>query len=602
MNEFEFASAYLGEYKVHGSEIVPALCPFCNGGDSHDRNTFALNTENHTYNCKRASCGEKGHFKELCDKYGVSMDEPNKPTYAPPRKAYKPAETKISKPTDPVSEYLKLRGISEETASKYGIGSDENGNIVFPFYRTADDYVEKTPTFVKFRPARKIQKGERKMWREADTEPILFGLHLCDRKRKTLYICEGEFDCLSFFQVTQGVLNIVSVPSGAEDFTWIETCEEELKQYDTLAVIGDSDAAGRKMATSIELKFPDKTVMLPNYDLYQGCKDTNEIVFRRGETALCEVIKSMQAKPVEGLINISDITPLDYSKIGRTISGIPLLDKITGGMFDGDLSIWTGKRGEGKSTLLNQIGVNAIEQGKNVCVYSGEVPKERFKYQIMLCAAGYSNIKPITDNLTGREIFVINPSAEAAIDKWLDHRLWVYDNDLTETDEREHIISIFTSAYRRYDCRVFIVDNLMTISAGAKANEVMHIQADFVIRLRKFANKYGVHVHCVVHPRKTVGAVSDSDDVSGLGIITNIACNVFDLHRLSDSDREKNKCDAVLNVFKNRAFGERGIIKLMYDDQSRQFYEAYKPRMKYSWDKQPEPHFQDIPNDAEIPF
>ena len=62
MNEIEYARSFLGAFKVKADEIIPSLCPFCNGGDHQDKDTFALNFENHTYNCRRGSCGQKGHF------------------------------------------------------------------------------------------------------------------------------------------------------------------------------------------------------------------------------------------------------------------------------------------------------------------------------------------------------------------------------------------------------------------------------------------------------------------------------------------------------------------------------------------------------------
>lgn len=582
MNELEFANAYLGEYKSHGSEIIPMHCPFCHGGDGRDKYTFALNVENHTYNCKRASCGEKGHFKELCDKYGVAMER-EQTVYKPKKKTYKPATTPIGQITNAAMDYLGKRKITKETAALYGISADGNGNIIIPYYRTKEAFSEAKPTFVKFRPARKIEKGERKMWREADTEPILFGLHLCDPKRKTLYITEGEFDCMTLRQITGGAFNIASVPSGAEDFTWVETCENELEQYDSIAVIGDADVPGQKMALDIDNKFPDKNVKLPDYAMYHGCKDANELFFRHGETAVAEMIKSCRPKPVDGLINIGDIIPVDYTQIGRFLTNIKPLDKIMGGMYDGDISVWTGKRAEGKSTMINQIAISAINQGVNVCMYSGEVPRDRLKYQLMLCAAGYLNVMEIIDNRTGRDSYIVKPDKEPIIDKWLNNRLWIYDNEQIETDERDSILKIFTAAFRRYDCRLFIVDNLMTVNIEGRAGDILQSQANFVIRLRKFAAKYNVHVFCVAHPRK--GSVDDGDDVAGLGVIPNAACNLFAVRKCDEKKKAELNCDAILTVMKNRAYGELGEIKLMFDNRSHRYSAPYSDGEVLSWEK-----------------
>ncbi|MGI5872949.1 MAG: DnaB-like helicase C-terminal domain-containing protein [Bacillota bacterium] len=585
MTELDFANAFLGEYKINGNEIVPLYCPFCHGGDRRDKYTFALSMENHTYNCKRASCGEKGHFKQLCDKYNVKAEMPNTQYRPIERRQYKKPTTPITSISQQGLDYLKLRGITPETAALYGITSDDKGNLVFPYYRTKEDFDNKQPTFVKFRPARKVEKGEAKMWREANTEPILFGLHLCDPSKKILYICEGEFDCMTFRQCTGGALNVVSVPSGAEDFTWVESCADELDQYGIIAVIGDADAAGQKMAFDIDHKFPDKKVRLPDYSKYRGCKDMNELAYRHGVAAVAEVVRSLKERPVEGLINISDIVPVDYTQIGRVLTGIKPLDMLIGGLYDGDLSILTGKRGEGKSAITNQWTISAVNQGVNVCVYSGEIPKDRFKYLLMLPAAGYLNIDAVPDPKTGRENYIIQPEKIPEIEKWLDGKVWIYDNDQIETDERENIFRLFTAAFRRYDCRLFIVDNLMTVNMGARANEVLQTQADFVIRLKKFASMFGVHVICVAHPRKGDGHIDDSDDVSGLSKITDIACNVFSIHKCDEKKQEELKCDAFLRVHKNRAYGDCKSIKLLFEKRSRRFSPPFIESEHLSWEK-----------------
>lgn len=596
MNEFEFADRYLGEYNVKGAEIIPTFCPFCKGGNHREKYKFALNSENHTYNCKRASCGKKGHFSELCHEFGESLDREKgnyiKPAYV--KKTYKPSRAAVLSPSDKVTAYINSRKISSETMKAYGIGTAAEGNIIFPFYRTAEDFTEKKATFIKYRKPQKLPPGESKMWREAGTEPILFGLHLCDPVRKVLYITEGEFDCMILYQASEGMINVVSVPSGTEDFAWIETCDSILKQYDNIAFFGDSDSPGKKMLADISAKLSDKKILIPDFDTYRGCKDANEIFFTKGSEGIEEVLASMKIKPVTGVINLADIRKTDISNIGRVMTGIPALDYATSGMLDGNLTVWTGKRGEGKSSFLNQMAVECVEQGVNVCIYSGESTGEELKSQIDLCSAGRENTLHKPDPETGRPEYYVDDKTERALNGWYDKKIWIYDVDNIETDidERDGIIDIFTRTYKTYDCRMFIVDNLMTISTRAGAGEVMQVQAGYVVRLRIFAKKYNVHVHVVVHPRK--GEVKDSDDIAGLGTITNIACSVFSIRKLqevsggymgTDDDNKPIvvKHNSELKLLKIRKTGDGGDIALNYDKEVRRFTEAGRMPKKYSW-------------------
>ena len=71
-----------------------------------------------------------------------------------PQKTFKKPETRIEPLIDSARSYLRLRKISDKTMDAYKVGSDNKGNIVFPFYRNGD------LVFVKFRPARKLEKAK----------------------------------------------------------------------------------------------------------------------------------------------------------------------------------------------------------------------------------------------------------------------------------------------------------------------------------------------------------------------------------------------------------------------------------------------------------
>ncbi|MDL2287290.1 hypothetical protein LJB90_01840 [Eubacteriales bacterium OttesenSCG-928-G02] len=93
----------------------------------------------------------------------------------------------------------------------------------------------------------------------------------------------------------------------------------------------------------------------------------------------------------------------------------------------------------------------------------------------------------------------------------------------------------------------------MTVSSDSK-DDIYHSQADFTQDLRKFADKYNVHVHLVVHQRKSQGGKETSaDDVLGLGTITNIACNVFSISRADAKVKSERNCDSVVTCQKKQS-------------------------------------------------
>ena len=607
MDEMEFTRAYLGEHKTRGDEIIAKTCPFCHGGQHGDKWTFSINQERHVFKCMRGSCGAQGHFNQLLQHFGLPINEDllpeeagrkrhtgqMQPTGGQVRQVHTPAVNKEYRlpqlphmvTEGPEMEYIRSRGITPETCAAFGVGGTGAGEIVFPYYESREEYECQKPTFVKYRPARKLDKGERKARREKDARPVLLGMHLCDTGNGTLYIFEGEFDCMAAWQVHGG--NCVSVPSGCQDFTWLETCTDFLGQYDTVAVIGDNDAPGREMIERLADKL-DCKVLTPDFARYGACKDANEFLYRHGAERMRQEPDSVHPVPTLGLLNLADVKGVDLSQLPRVLSGIGVLNMMTGGMYLGDLTVWTGRRGEGKSTLLTQEMLEAIDQGYNVCVYSGEITSERFKQLAYLQAAGTAHVCDRTDEQTGRVNQFVSRGIMEQIDRWMDGRYWLYDNRIAEADEADSILDVMEKAYKRYDCRVFLVDNLMTVRTSQKENDFYQQQAAFALKLQKFARTHQVLVHLVAHPRKTGGrAVMDNDDIGGLGTITNIADTVLVVHRADEEERGELGCDSTVKVLKNRATGILDEIGLFYLPRPRRFVAMGEVEKSYGWEQLP---------------
>ena len=576
MNEMDFARSHFGEFTTKGEEIIPKYCPYCHGGQHGDKGTFALNMEKHTFKCLRGSCGKQGHFSQLLRDFG------EREVYAPPveRVYTRPKPPKMDRQSVAL-QYIRSRGIADETAQAFGVGGNDRGEVVFPYYEDEAAFQANEPTFISYRPGHKLKPGESKARREKGAKPVLFGMHLCKPENGMLYLFEGQFDCMAGYQSHGG--NCVSVPSGCKDFSWLETCADFLSRYDRIAVIGDNDDPGREMLRALSQKL-ECAVYFPDFTLYGRCKDANEVLHRHGAERLSQIMDNTHAAETLGLLNISEVAPQDMASIPRTLSGFRALDKMTGGLYLGDLNVWTGKRGEGKSTVLTQIMLEAIEQGFHVCAYSGEIPAERFKYGLCLQAAGSACVCDYEDRATGRTTQYVPKDALQRINAWLDGRFWLYDNRIAEADEAESVLRVFEKAYRRYDCRVFLVDNLMTVRACRRESDFYQAQADFTIRLRKFAERFGVVVHLVVHPRKTNGrTVADNDEVGGLSTITNIACAVFAMRRMSEEEAQENDCDSVLSCLKNRAYGQLGDVALSFIPRSRRFVQRGEAENQFSW-------------------
>lgn len=119
------------------------------------------------------------------------------------------------------------------------------------------------------------------------------------------------------------------------------------------------------------------------------------------------------------------------------------------------------KRGEGKSTMNGQLLLNAIDQGYNVCAYSGELSAYKFLEWIMLQATEAKYVGCRKDHRSGKMYNVVPLDIQQRIKEWIDGRFYLFDNAyVDENSQQEAILKVFTICARRYGCKLFLVDKL----------------------------------------------------------------------------------------------------------------------------------------------
>lgn len=369
--------------------------------------------------------------------------------------------------------------------------------------------------------------------------------------------------------------------------TWadVEHYADFIKQFPYVFIPVPPCQEREELATEITTRF-GMPVLLPEEKAFKGKRNLREYIDAYGWSKSFELIFGAKMAQVQGLLNIADVDTDALKNVRRTMSGIKALDDMIGGFSGGELSIWTGKRGEGKSTLLSQVLLDAVNQSHKVCVYSGEMPAPRFKLSMMEQAAGYRFLRREEIQGTGKEMFVVDKTAAMRINEWWDKCLFLTDIRKDNAHDEDNILALFEYARRVYGCDTFLVDNIMTARLKHEAQLGMwQAQSEFAGRLVSFSKANGVHVHLVAHPRKTGKASIETDDVGGSGDITNRADNVLKVERVPEEHLEKVGCSTVLTVMKNREFGSIGAIKLNFNRCGRRFYQAGgDDRKKYSWE------------------
>lgn len=497
--------------------------------------------------------------------------------------------------------YFKKRCISPQTLDYTDVRQDEEGNIVWNYYDSND-----VLTMVKYRPSRKIHKGENKCWcqKNADTSNLLFNMNRINTTAPLL-ICEGEPDCLSAIEA--GFTNAVSVPLGSGNFHWIEECWDWLEQFDSIIVCADNDEAGQKMQKEVVYRLGSWRTKVaevpPIYEAENGKKysvnDLNEALYYLGKEKVLEIILNAKDSPVPGVIDFSDIQDVDLDQIDGITTGIRPLDRYLMKLFQGTLNIITGINGAGKSSFINQIICQSLEQDKNVFLFSGELPNFQTKNWLNSVLAGQRHIEE--RHWQDATYYKVSPEAKREIDEFYRGRLYIYEDG--RSNRMTDLLKTMEDSVRKYGTKLLILDNLTAINLECSDDNKYNKQSELIMNLIAFAVKFNVIVLLVVHPHKidTMRRLNKMD-VQGISAIIDLAHRIISLYRVSDKDKQGEpklngsgwrvkpiKEDVLIDILKDRMLGYEGrSVGVYYDQPSRRFFTSEEDLdRRYSWDKHP---------------
>lgn len=552
----------------NGNELTAVWCPYCKG-DNKDKATFSVNLTTGQFECKRAKCGAKGNMITLHKDFGFDLGtdvrEYERPSYSWRR--FKKPEAPIE-PTDAAIEYLNgKRGISKEVIRQYEIKTkkDDDNILAFPFFDENEDLV-----FIKYRQINYDKsKGGNKEWCERNSKAILFGMKQCNLANTTLIITEGQIDSLSV--ATAGFENAVSVPTGKNGMTWVPHCWDWIQNFSTIIVFGDLERGEITLLDQIRRRFVDKTIKAVQQESYKDCKDANELLLKYGAEAVQAAVNNARPVMHERIKRLSDIKyPIDDTK--KLATGIKELDRVLNGGFSfGSLALCTGKRGDGKTTLSSMIMKEAIEQGYNVLIYSGEMRTGDVKKWLDLQIAGPDRV--IAEKVGDYINYHLSQQNIERINRWYLDKAYIFDNSII-SDENVDLLPIIQNHILQFDCKVVVIDNLMTAIDMEPGNDDKYErQSQMCKKLARLGQATDTLILLVAHQKKNDGTNDMNDMVSGTSDITNLAGTVISYSRGGKKD-DIAEDQRMIRVTKNRATGVcdyKGIV-VNYDPASKRIY------------------------------
>lgn len=303
-------------------------------------------------------------------------------------------------------------------------------------------------------------------------------------------------------------------------------------------------------------------------------------------------IKDVLPELGEKWLSMSSIKKVDLSQIENVKTGFTELDRNIVGLNMSEVTLLSGSNSSGKSSWLNTLLLNIINQGVGCALWSGELRPDILKTWIQMVAAGKDYLK--ASSYADGKYYVPNNIAEK-IDEWLDGKFFLYNNDYGNTWEQ---IFHDMNELLKVNVKVFALDNLFSLNIDLLEGDKNNKQKELILQIKEFAKKNQVHIILVAHPRKVMSFLR-KNDISGSSDLTNAVDDVFIIHRVNNDffragaeffgHSEIQRFQGfgnVIEVAKNRMYGVVDLmVGMQYEVESRRFKNTMDENIHYGWEE-----------------
>lgn len=285
------------------------------------------------------------------------------------------------------------RGITSDTLRRYGVfsGGYSGGKVVvYPYYSQDGELVaQKLRTAGKEFP---VLKGP---GYTALNECQLFGRHVYgDKFDRQIIITEGEEDALAVAQSLNFKVAVVSVNGGAgnaaksikANYLWLD-------RFADIVLWFDLDEEGQTATKEVAALFKIGKVRIAKASGFKPdskvpAKDASDMLQDNRPGDIQTVIFSAAAWRPAGIVNAArDKSDVLANREGARVFDypdcMPLLQEMTGGMYDGDVVYHVAGTGVGKSTQMREIMMHLVDQGVKIAYFSFEDTKRDAKLGLM---------------------------------------------------------------------------------------------------------------------------------------------------------------------------------------------------------------------------
>ncbi|XP_019720665.1 twinkle mtDNA helicase [Hippocampus comes] len=391
----------------------------------------------------------------------------------------------------------------------------------------------------------------------------LFGLPLLSRMDANVVLTGHELDTLAVSQATG--LASVALPRGVGCLPpALLPYLEQFKRV-TLWLGGDvrSWEASKIFSRKLGLRRcwlvrPGEFRPCPGEALAQG-KNLSRIVASAIPAAHKSIVSFKQLRDdVYGeMVNTEQVAGVKWARF-------PELNRILKGHRKGELTVFTGPTGSGKTTFISELALDLCMQGVNTLWGSFEINNVRLA-KIMLTQFA---VQRLEDNLE-------------QYDFWADkfEELPLYFMTFHGQQNIKAVLDTMQHAVYLYDINHVVIDNLQFMMGQENLSvDKFAVQDHIISAFRKFATNSSCHVTLIIHPRKE----DDDRELQTASIFGSAKASQEADNVLILQEKKLVTCPGrrSLQVTKNRFDGDVGVFPLDFIKASLTFSTPVKGKHK----------------------
>lgn len=489
---------------------------------------LAINAKSGAYNCHH--CGDSG----IIVSHRTMGSNSNEPQYE------RPSMDNVTPLSDKMLDWFKGRGISSGTLLRNKVTqstewmpqvSDNRNVICFNYYREGE------LINIKYRD------GEKNFRQTKNAEKIFYGLDDI-KDKKEVFIVEGEMDKLALDEI--GITNCISVPDGAPNpgtknydnkFSYLDNCWEYFEEVEKIFICSDNDTNGRVLLEEISRRLGRERCYIVEFP--KGIKDANQMLVELGNIALTTLLEAAQPYPIEGIFTVEGersymMDVFNNGKKKGLTTGYQVLDNHYK-LRTGELDIWTGVPGSGKTMMALQVMLNSsVLYGWKWGLFSPENYPVGDLFDI-LAEMYIGNTSDIDkDNRMSSYEY------ESAMEFLNEHFYAIYPED---DFSLENVLSKFKHLVMRYGIKGCLLDPFNQLDHKFNGKDESTYIGESLTKIRRFEQLHDLKFIIVAHPRKMDKdesgvhyKIPTAYDISGSSNWFNKADNVVAIHRMNPID------------------------------------------------------------------